>query len=747
MDSSLVESENKKKYFGNILIIGLGMIGGSFAKALKNKKLAYVYGADRRREELTLGLSTQVIDESVELTKEIVEKMDVILLATPVRAIESILVELKPLLATHTLVTDVGSTKGSVLDAVKSVFGETPPNFILGHPIAGAEKSGVLAANPHLFEEHKVILTPQPNSDPVMLDTLHRIWTALGAEVLSMDVDQHDHVLANSSHLPHLLAYTLVDSLANNERSQDIFRFAAGGFRDFTRIASSDPTMWRDVFLANREATLASLDNFTDHLQQMRTFIEKADTSSMFGVFTRAKSARDHLLRLQTKNDLMASTRPVSFSVFPSSLIKGKPCLFGDKNLSHLAIVVAALAEGVSDIINLDQSNNVKVTLQALQDMGVVIERFDNNHFRVHGVGLQGLKAPIAPINIHQSRLSLHLLLPVLAKQSFAVDFVADNELLVEPFTELLSLVDALGVKVQSSKADCLPFSVDATVKYIENYQAHIGIYSEQIKLAALMAGIMSQTKANISFGPEMIIDNTERLLTTFGYHLAMHEKYIGINRKQQKIIGTQIVIPSDNTKVSWLALLASLLPGSNLELENIFISSKRESFLGLLMSIGGTIKIGTVDKEQPEFINELQVGFGSLQSFSIEEEQLNLYRNELLLLCVAAVYASGTSRIEGVNTLPYYWQDRILAFIDALKALDVPCKLELGILEISGQIPNGGELDCAGDYDLALAMLALGVRSRDPITVHDCQKLLEEFEEFEAVTKQVGFYCQMASH
>jgi 3-phosphoshikimate 1-carboxyvinyltransferase len=288
----------EKKKFGNVMIIGLGMIGGSFAKALKERGLATLYGVDRREGELALGVSTGVIDHPAELSAAFVSKMDIIILATPVRAMESVLFDIKPFLSKNILVTDVGSTKVSVVEAVRRVFSEVPPNFIPSHPIAGAEKSGVLASNSLLFEKHMAIVTPLPDSNPVLLDRLHRLWRAVGADVVSMDVEHHDHVLASSSHLPHLLAYTLVDALANGERSQDVFKFAAGGFRDFTRIASSDPVMWRDVFMANKDATLATLDHFTDRLADMRTAIAQGDGASMFGVFTRAKSARDHFLRL-----------------------------------------------------------------------------------------------------------------------------------------------------------------------------------------------------------------------------------------------------------------------------------------------------------------------------------------------------------------------------------------------------------------------------------------------------------------
>lgn len=731
----------EKKKFGNVMIIGLGMIGGSFAKALKDRGLATLYGVDRREGELALGVSTGVIDYPAELSKEYISKMDVIVLATPVRAMESVLADLKPLLLEKTLVTDVGSTKGSVVESVRRVFGCVPANFIPGHPIAGAEKSGVLASNPQLFEKHMAIVTPLPDSDPSLLDRLHRIWRAVGADVVSMDVDHHDHVLASSSHLPHLLAYTLVDALASGERSQDIFKFAAGGFRDFTRIASSDPVMWRDVFMANKEATLATLDHFTDRLADMRAAIEQGDGASMFGVFTRAKSARDHFLRLLELRTIgsVKEVRPVSVSVLPASAIKGKISLLGDKSLSHKAITIAALSVGVSEIKNVDLTGDVRITMQAFRDMGVVIEEISADCVRIHGVGLYGLKAPIAPINVHESRESLYLLLPVLAGQSFSVSVVAEGKLLNHSMSDLFSLLRQMGSSIVSEVADCLPVTLSPNKSL--NVDVELKTGSGNLLMAAFLSAIYSPEIGRVK--PMLPgLSHCEVLLQRFGQSMTMNGEVFSL--PSTALVGTDIVLSGDEYETVWLVLLASLLPGSDLVIENAGLDSVSLDFLSFLISIGANVVIPPQDTSGL-YEGVLQAGFAELSAFVLTSGQTYRFRDELPLLCVIAAYAKGDSRILGVGDLPYYYEDRVLALVDALDSMKISCVYEQGDLLIKGGFPQGGELDCAGDDRLALAMLGLGARSKSITKVNDCQKLLEEFNELESVALQLGFHCSVA--
>ena len=224
---------------------------------------------------------------------EAVAGADVVVIATPTLVAEKVMAELAPLLTPDMIVTDVASVKGNIQRAAERIFGEVPANFVLGHPIAGSEQSGVEASSVDLFLDHRVILTPLENTASEAVALIRAMWESCGAEVLCMDVAEHDAVLAATSHLPHVLAYTLVDALAQNGAAADIFKFAAGGFRDFTRIASSDPTMWHDIALANREAILQGIDSFSAHLALVRKAIEEGDGEAIFASFDRAKRARD----------------------------------------------------------------------------------------------------------------------------------------------------------------------------------------------------------------------------------------------------------------------------------------------------------------------------------------------------------------------------------------------------------------------------------------------------------------------
>lgn len=277
-----------------LTIIGLGLMGGSLAKALKAQAaVGEVVATGRRAESLERGLQLGVIDSYTLDMAEAVAGADVVVIATPTLVAEKVMADLAPLLTPDMIVTDVASVKGNIQRAAERIFGEVPANFVLGHPIAGSEQSGVEASSVDLFLDHRVILTPLENTASEAVALIRTMWESCGAEVLCMDVAEHDAVLAATSHLPHVLAYTLVDALAQNGAAADIFKFAAGGFRDFTRIASSDPTMWHDIALANRDAILQGIDSFSAHLALVRKAIDEGDGEAIFASFDRAKRARD----------------------------------------------------------------------------------------------------------------------------------------------------------------------------------------------------------------------------------------------------------------------------------------------------------------------------------------------------------------------------------------------------------------------------------------------------------------------
>ncbi len=287
-----------------LALIGVGLIGGSLARALRDAgHVREVIGYGRGLANLQRAVELGVADRVETSLPALVRDADMVVLATPVGSMAGILEAIAPYLAHDAVVTDVGSVKGAIVDAARAVLGGKLSSFVPGHPIAGTERTGVEASFSSLFVGRRVVLTPLPETRAEAVARVRAMWQAAGAEVVSMSVEHHDAVLAATSHLPHLLAYALVDMLARLDDSREIFAYAAGGFRDFTRIASSDPEMWRDISLANRAAIVKMLKKYRTELNGLIAAVEAGDAVMLQTLFEHAKAARDALVTNDQKKD------------------------------------------------------------------------------------------------------------------------------------------------------------------------------------------------------------------------------------------------------------------------------------------------------------------------------------------------------------------------------------------------------------------------------------------------------------
>ncbi len=279
-----------------LTIVGIGLIGGSLARALREAGYAReVTGYGRSVGNLQQAVELGVIDRVEVSLADAVRNADMVVLALPVGCMEEILEQLAPVLADHAVVTDVGSVKGSVVAAARTALNARFANFVPGHPLAGTEQSGVAASQADLFRQRRVILTPEPETDAAALNQVRAMWEAAGAQVAMLSAADHDRILAASSHLPHMLAYCLMDLVVRHDDHRAILDCAATGFRDTTRIAGSDPAMWRDICLANRDALVAAMRQYKDDLDALTAAIEKGDGPWLLETFTRAKHTRDTL--------------------------------------------------------------------------------------------------------------------------------------------------------------------------------------------------------------------------------------------------------------------------------------------------------------------------------------------------------------------------------------------------------------------------------------------------------------------
>ncbi len=281
-------------HFERLAVIGVGLIGGSFALALRQAKACgQVVGAGRNRANLELARSRGIIDSIAADAVAAAHGADLVLVAAPVAQFARIFHDIAPVLGPRALVTDGGSTKCDVVAAARKSLGRKIAQFVPAHPIAGAEKSGAAAASAELFRDRRVVLTPLPENSENGLKRIEGAWSACGARISRMDPQEHDALLAAVSHLPHLLAFALVHEIAGRANAAQLFSYAAGGFRDFTRIASSHPEMWRDICVANRDRLLVEVERFSEKLKAMQALLEAADGARLEKLFAEARAARD----------------------------------------------------------------------------------------------------------------------------------------------------------------------------------------------------------------------------------------------------------------------------------------------------------------------------------------------------------------------------------------------------------------------------------------------------------------------
>ena len=281
-----------------LVIVGVGLVGGSFALALKDAgALGRVVGIGRGARNIRRALDLKIIDAAGALDRVTFGDADLVLLAVPVGQMRAVMRSIAPLLGGRTVVTDAGSTKQDVVALARRELKGALSRFVPGHPIAGTEKSGAEAASAGLYRGRRVVLTPLKENEPGAVALVRAAWERCGASVFELQPREHDAALAAVSHLPHVLAYALVDQLARRKNAKQLFSYAAGGFRDFTRIASSHPEMWRDICLANKKALLAELDRYGGELERVRKMLERGDAGALDALFSGARDARSRWLK------------------------------------------------------------------------------------------------------------------------------------------------------------------------------------------------------------------------------------------------------------------------------------------------------------------------------------------------------------------------------------------------------------------------------------------------------------------
>lgn len=736
----MTERTAAKPLVERLVVVGLGLIGGSFAKGLRARGVCReVVGVDLDAQARRLAVELGVVDRCEEQLAAACQGADVIMLAVPILAMERVLAELAKLDLGDAILTDAGSAKGNVVRAADAVFGGLPARFVPGHPIAGSEQSGVEAANGELFKRHKVILTPLAQTDAVALQRVDQLWRELGADVEHMQVEHHDQVLAATSHLPHLLAFGLVDSLAKRNENLEIFRYAAGGFRDFTRIAGSDPVMWHDIFLANREAVLRTLDVFRDDLDALRDAVHAGDGHHLLGVFTRARVAREHFSKILARRayvDAMHSNDLV-FLANPGGTVRGRIRVPGDKSISHRSIMLGSLAEGTTEVEGFLEGEDALATLQAFRDMGVVIEGPQHGRVTVHGVGLHGLKAPPGPIYVGNSGTSMRLLAGLLAGQPFDVTMTGDASLSKRPMNRVANPLREMGAVVETGPDGRPPLTIRGGQK-LKALTYTLPMASAQVKSCLLLAGLYAEGVTTVT-EPAPTRDHTERMLRGFGYAVESKGPVASL-QAGGKLTATRIEVPADISSAAFFLVAASIAEGSDLLLEHVGINPTRIGVIEILRLMGGDISLENQREVGGEPVADLRVRGAKLKGIEIPEALVPLAIDEFPVLFIAAVCAEGRTVLCGAEELRVKESDRIQVMADGLTSLGVKVQpTEDGIIIDGGQTIGGGEVHSHGDHRIAMAFSVASLRASAPIRIHDAANVATSFPNFLALAEQVG--------
>ncbi|MEX2366880.1 MAG: bifunctional prephenate dehydrogenase/3-phosphoshikimate 1-carboxyvinyltransferase [Pseudohongiellaceae bacterium] len=723
-----------------VVIIGLGLIGGSIARGLARSGFCNTLAAvDANEQVLAQARAAGVIDVgSTDL--ELCLDADMIVLAVPGLSIAGILGQLAGRIADTTVITDVASVKHSTIAAARQAFGEVPPNLVPGHPIAGSEQSGFGAAQQDLFIGKKVILTPLSQTCAQAIKDVTALWQILGAEILTMDVEHHDDVLAATSHLPHLLAFALVDTLSQQGEREEIFRYAAGGFRDFTRIASSDPVMWRDVFVANSGATLKILDKYMADLQRFKQALQEKDGDYFLTTFKRAKKSRDRFMQVQT-SPAMAEAHDMVYIVEPGGRLEGEFRVPGDKSISHRAIILGSLARGVTSIEGFLEGEDALATLKAFRDMGVNIEGPEKGKVTIQGVGLHGLRQAPGPLYLGNSGTSMRLLAGLMAAQSFPSILTGDQSLSKRPMQRVAVPLAEMGADIRLQEGGLAPIELHPAQLHPINYDMPVA--SAQVKSCLLLASLYVDGETRIT-EPAPCRDHTERMLRGFSWPVHSEGNTVRISGGAS-LEACHIDVPSDISSAAFFLVGASICPGADIVLQHVGINPTRIGVINILRAMGADITLSRQREVGGEPVADIRVRHAALQGIEIPRDQVPLAIDEFPALFIAAACASGTTVLSGAEELRVKESDRIQVMADGLVELGIALEVKPDGIVIQGGQFQGGTVDSEGDHRIAMAFVMASLRANGSIRILDCNNVATSFPGFAELSARAGIKLQVS--
>ena len=778
--SSQKNRQNNKKLllhtqqplFKQVCVIGLGLIGASLAQAIKNNGLsARLVAVDRHTPSIDEAIHQGLLDTGSDNLSNVIAGSDLIIIAVPVQAVQAVFADIKQAMddgkiATDCMITDVCSTKVNIIDAANAVFGSLPVGLVPAHPIAGAENSGYHARRATLFVNHSVIICELATTNNVAIAKLRLLWEAVGATVMTMAADHHDAILAHTSHLPHLLAFNLVEQLASHDDNLDMFRYAAGGFRDFTRIAASDPKMWHDIFFANQSAIVSALDEYGVYLQTMRQLIIDKDSTALMGILGRAQAARRHFGHMLASTPYTdTSAMSASYIITPSNTVSGTIAIPGDKSISHRSIMLGSLATGVTHVTGFLEGEDALATLQAFRDMGVTIEGPDNGNLTIHGVGMNGLKPSKTPLYMGNSGTSMRLLAGILAAQPFDSVLTGDTSLNKRPMERVAAPLRAMGAVIQSTgHSGTAPLSItgrDKVGKPLQAIDYEMPVASAQIKSCLLLAGLWSEGTTTVT-QPEVSRDHTERMLSAFGYPVTVDGNRISVTGGGT-LTGGDIAVPADISSAAFFMVAAAISQGSELTLTQVGINPTRTGVIDILRLMQADISLSNETHVGGEPVADITIRSSNLVGIEIPESLVPLAIDEFPVLFIAASCAQGRTVLTGAKELRVKESDRIAVMAEGLQTLGIDCTVtddgliiegkgsegeeaasEGGDINNSHPVFGGGQITSHHDHRIAMSFAVASLRASKQITIEGVETVNTSFPGFAELANHIGMSIQV---
>ena len=729
-------NETKNKV---VLIVGLGMIGGSIARGLKKANPERrIIACDTDAQALQQAVDEGVVSHSGELAA-LCPLADIIILAVPPLTVCELLPEVFKSMAPSALITDVASVKSHIFTSSQQFSEEALANFVPAHPIAGSEQSGYSASVEDLFDQRNVILTPHAGNSTDSVAIINALWRELGANVLGMTRTRHDEVLAATSHLPHLLAYAIVDVLVKQEQSEDIFRYAAGGFADFSRLASSDAKMWSDIFVANSAAVEKMLDDYIQSLLDFKKAIQNKEHGKLEESFGAAKQTRENFIsqHFKPKKQEEMTNNQLSFSVQPGGQVAGTIRVAGDKSISHRSIILASIANGITRVTGFLEGEDALNTVAAFREMGVTIVGPENGELTIYGVGKNGLQAPRRPLYMGNSGTAMRLLAGLLAAQSFDSELTGDESLMERPMNRVAQPLRSMGARIDTGDSGTPPLTIRGSK--LKGITYEMPIASAQVKSCLLLAGLYAEGETKLlELAP--CRDHTERMLQGFGY-----EVVVDAQEGAAAVVGgadlqaTQIDVPADVSSAAFFLVAAAITPGSDLTLQHVGVNPTRIGIINLLRDMGANIESSNERLAGGEPVADLRVRYQPLKGIVFSEAQIPLAIDEFPVLFVAAACAEGETLLRGAEELRVKESDRLDAMAQGLAKLGVTVEAFDDGIKITGGKMGGGAVDSFGDHRIAMAFTVAGLRSEAPIDIANCANVATSFPNFVELATEVG--------